>query len=144
MKTSMRTRIAAVLGATSLMVGAAVTMGAGTASAAVPTDVGFSVSQQDSDGSRDIVIYDNGRAVGAAYWHADGDYLEAVDVYADGFGVAAYLSTNPVREASTYGHSAPYTAKKSGNLTEDTKYKFWVCFGGSAGQICSDQYSVTS
>jgi hypothetical protein len=144
MSISMRKRAAAVLAATGLVVGAAVTMGASAASAAVPTDVTFVASSMQSDGSRSVVIYDNGRAVGTAYWKAGSDTLQAVDVFADGFGVAAYLGTNPVREASTYGHGSPYTATKGGNLTEDKRYTFWVCFGGSAGQLCSDVYNVTS
>ncbi|MEV6618134.1 hypothetical protein AB0N31_30590 [Streptomyces sp. NPDC051051] len=144
MSSSLHKRAAAVLAATGLMMGAAVTAGASTASAAVPTGVEFRATDMQSDGSRSVLVIDNGRAVGAAHWHADGDYLEVVDTHADGFGVAGYLSTSPIREASTYGHSSPYTVTKGGNLTEDKRYKFWVCFGGSAGQLCSPQYNVTS
>ncbi|KUO14113.1 hypothetical protein ACWDDN_01565 [Streptomyces griseoruber] len=133
-----------LLTATVITVGAVMTVGSGTASAAVPENVRFYDSGKMSDGSRFVEVFVNGTYSGIGYWHADGDTLEAVDPHPDGFGIAAYLSTSPVREASTYGHSSPYTAKTGGNLTEDKSYKFWVCIGGNAGQKCSDQYSVTS
>ncbi|MGQ7754808.1 hypothetical protein ACUN29_41395 (plasmid) [Streptomyces sp. WC2508] len=88
------------------------------------------------------MVVHNGKAVGAAYWIPNGDRLEAVDTTADGYGVAAYLGTSPVREASTYGHDSPYTAKKGGDLPEGHTYTFWACYGGNSGQVCSDVHKV--
>ncbi|MBW8798234.1 MAG: hypothetical protein JF597_33025 [Streptomyces sp.] len=144
MRTSLRMRAATVFATAAVLAGGGVLVGAGSASAAVPTNVKFWVSDMDSDGSRSIGVEVNGKWAGAGYWTANGDQLQAVDTAADGFGIAAYLGTSPVREASTYGHSSPYTATKTGNLPEDKKYTFWVCVGGSAGQVCSDVYNVTS
>ncbi|WP_344016011.1 hypothetical protein [Streptomyces thermospinosisporus] len=140
----MRKRTAAVFTATGILAAGALTAGAGTAAAASPTDVDFWVSDMDSSGSRSVLVVHKGRAVGAAYWEADGDRLKAVDTHADGYGVAAYLGTSPVREASTYGHKSPYTATKGGNLQEGKTYTFWVCFGGNSGQLCSKVYKVKS
>ncbi|MBD9733241.1 hypothetical protein IGX29_15800 [Streptomyces sp. H28] len=126
------------------MTAGALTAGTGTASAATPSNVDFRVSKMQSDGSRSVLVVHKGRAVGAAYWQANGDTLKAVDTFADGYGVAAYLGTSPVREASTYGRKSPYTATKGGNLKEGKKYTFWVCFGGQSGQLCSAVYNVKS
>ncbi|MEU6380091.1 hypothetical protein [Streptomyces sp. NPDC046909] len=144
MKASTRKRAVSVFAATAMMVGAAVTIGAGTASAAVPDNVRFVDTGLQSDGSRHIAVYQDGAFAGAAYWYADGDKLQAVDPRKDGFGIAAYLGTSPIREASTYGHSSPYTATKTGDLPENRTYTYWVCIGGSSGQVCSDVYSAKS
>lgn len=144
MSISIGKRAAKLLTTVGVTIGLVLTVGAGTA-AAGPSNVDFSVSAQQSDGSRSAVIYHNGRAVGSAYWRATGDELEAVDVYGDGYGISAYLSTSPVRVADTLGHSAPYTKTVGGNLTENRPYTFWVCIGNnSSGLTCSNTYSVTS
>lgn len=120
------------------------TVGAGTASAAgAPPNVRF-MYNISSSGTSSINGYTNNKLIGIGYFKADGDTLEAVDPSSDGYGISAYLGTSPVREASTYGHSAPYTVNKGGNLPEGKKYSFWICVGGSSGQICSDVKTVTS
>lgn len=121
------------------------TIGAGTASAADPS-VRFWASGQQSDGSRSIGIYVNGRLAGQAYWKANGDTLEVVDPTPDGYGVSAYLGGSDigVREATTRGHNSPYTDRAGGNLPEDKKYTFWACVGKGAWQRCSPVYNVTS
>ncbi|MFE7672694.1 hypothetical protein ACFU5N_10795 [Streptomyces albidoflavus] len=44
---------------------------------------------------------------------------------------------------TTKGHSAPYRAKKGGNLPEGKKYTFWVCIAdGVKWQQCSPVYDV--
>ncbi|MET7787309.1 hypothetical protein ACFYSJ_35170 [Streptomyces sp. NPDC005248] len=141
----MRKRAATLATAAAMAMGGVMTVAASPAAAAVPSNVVFAVGNKQSDGSRSMAIYINGnKLAGTAYWKANGDTLEAVDPVADGFGIAAFLGTSPVREASTYGHNSPYTANKGGNLPEDKTYTWWACVGGSAGQVCSDVYSVTS
>lgn len=142
MKTSIRRRAAAVL-ATTIVAGGAMTAGAGPAFAADPT-VRFAASNQQSDGSRSVVVYVDGRLAGTAYWTANGDKLQAVDPTPDGYGISAYLGTNPVREATTRGHNAPYTATTTGDLPEGRSYTFWVCVGKGGWQRCSPIYSVKS
>ncbi|MCA1223860.1 hypothetical protein [Streptomyces sp. 8L] len=141
-------RAVSVIAGVAMLMGGASTIGASAASAAtaaIPSNVVFYDNGEQGDGSRSMSIYINGnKLAGAAYWVANGDKLQAVDPAADGYGIAAYLSTSPVREASTYGHNSPYTATKTGNLPENHAYKFWACVGGSAGQVCSNEYSVTS
>lgn len=105
-------RAANLLTAAAITMGAVMTVGSGTASAAVPENVRFYDSGKMSDGSRIVEVFVNGAFAGLGQWKADGDTLEALDRRSDGFGIASYLSTSPVREASTYGHDSPYTATK--------------------------------
>jgi hypothetical protein len=143
MKISLGKKSAKVLG-TLAATGLILAVGAGTA-AAGPSGVRFSVGDKQSDGSRKISIYVNNVYAGYGQWTANGDTLTAHDADADGFGVGAYLSTDPVREAGTFGYSSPFTRNVGGNLGEDKPYKFWVCIGSnSIGLTCSDMYSVTS
>ncbi|MEU1405455.1 hypothetical protein ABZ471_24375 [Streptomyces sp. NPDC005728] len=142
MRVSLRKRTAVAFAATMLMTGSAMALGASSASAAVPQNVTFWHGPMGSDGSYNIGVYVNGKLAGETYWKADGDSLSAVDPTPDGWGVGAYLSTSPVREAGTFGHGSPYTATKGGNLPEGHHYKMWACVGGSGGLICSDMYDV--
>ncbi|WP_327232313.1 hypothetical protein [Streptomyces murinus] len=128
--------------ATLVMAGGVMAVGAGSASAAVPQNVKFYESGMESDGSRNISVYVGQRYAGQIDWVANGDTLKATDLDSDGWGVGAYLSTSPVREATTFGHTARYTATKGGDLPEGHHYKLWACVGGSGGLVCSDQYDV--
>ncbi|MBT2525305.1 hypothetical protein J7E91_07610 [Streptomyces sp. ISL-99] len=144
MSISMRKRAATVLTTAAIVVGGTMTVGAGTAAAAsAPPNAKFYYNNLGG-GMYSIIGYSGNKVVGSGYWHANGDRLEAVDPSPDGYGFAAYLGTSPVREASTYGHNAPHTVSKSGNLPEGKKYRFWVCMGGSGGQVCSDTMTVAA
>lgn len=141
----MRKRMGTVLAAAAVMTGVTLTVGASGATAATPQNVRFFVSSMDSDGSRTIGIYIGNTHAGQVYWTANGDELKAIDASSDTFGIYGYLGTSPVREVSTYGHKAPYTATKGGNLTENKSYNFWACIGtDTGGLVCSDVYKVTS
>ncbi|MFE1024820.1 hypothetical protein ACFW5I_09670 [Streptomyces sp. NPDC058818] len=131
-----RRRVAALLTA-AVVSGSIVLTGAGTAAAAEP-------SVRFVGGSEAISIFVNGKFAGAAYWKANGDTLQATDSTADGYYVAAYLGTNPVREASTDGHASPYTATKTGNLPEGNKYNFWACVGKGSFFRCSPIWTATA
>ena len=135
-----RRRVAALV--TTAAVGAGVLVGgAGTAVAADPP-VRFAGGAHKDGGS--AVIFVNGRQAGAVYFKSNGDSLKAVDTTSDGYGIAAYLGTNPVREATTRGHTAPYTATKNGNLPEGKKYSFWGCVYKGGWQRCSPIWYVKS
>ncbi|MFJ1902043.1 MULTISPECIES: hypothetical protein [unclassified Streptomyces] len=145
MKFSMRRRAKTVMIVAAVMTTATMTIGSGTASAAIPNNVRFMDTGMQGDGSRSMAIYVNGTLSGTAYWKANGDTLQAVDPHSDGWGIYTYLGTSPVREVTTYGHKAPYTATKGGNLPEDKKYTWWACIGSdTGGLVCSDLYNVTS
>jgi N-acetylneuraminic acid mutarotase len=132
-----------VLGA-AVMAGAALTMGAGSASAA-PPNATFDVGGLQSDGSRTIVIKTGGTTAGTVKWTANGDTLTATDSKADGWGISGYVTTNPYLIADTGGHAAPYTDTAHKDLTENKSYTFWACIGSnSEGLRCSDVYKVTS
>ncbi|MFG1668184.1 hypothetical protein [Streptomyces sp. Y7] len=144
MKISLGRKSAHILGTAVATAGLVLSIGAGTA-AAGPSGVRFDVGPKLSDGSREIDIYLNNKYAGYGKWTANGDTLTAHDSAADGYGIGAYLGTNPVREAGTFGKSAPFTKNVGGDLGEDKNYNFWVCIGSnSAGLTCSDVYSVTS
>ncbi|MEV6112494.1 hypothetical protein AB0L59_08175 [Streptomyces sp. NPDC052109] len=133
-------RILATVAATGL----ALTVSAGNA-AAGPSGVRFSVGSMNSDGSRVIGIIVDGRYAGSAEWKANGDTLEAGDTTADGYGVGAYLGTNPVREATTFGLASPVWKSKGGDLPENHTYTFWACIGNnSIGLTWSDVVNVKS
>ncbi|MFF8831280.1 hypothetical protein [Streptomyces sp. NPDC015131] len=143
MKTSVNRRAAAILTTAALTVGGVMSAGVGSAAAAAPSSASFSSGPMLPDGSRTIFVYAEGKYAGKAVWTANGDKLQAFDTVADGFGIAAYISTSSgVREASTYGHSSPYTATKTGNIAEGTSLGFWACVGGAAGQRCSEVVSA--
>ncbi|WP_051865451.1 hypothetical protein [Streptomyces griseus] len=143
MKISLGKNSAKVLG-TVAAAGLIMAMGAGPA-AAGPSGVRFDVGPKLSDGSREIDVYLNNRYAGYGKWTANGDTLTAHDSLGDGYGIGAYLSTSPVREADTFGKSSPFTRNVGGNLTEDKAYSFWVCIGNnSSGLTCSDVYPVTA
>ncbi|MFD8449832.1 hypothetical protein [Streptomyces coelicoflavus] len=134
--TRIRTRVAALMTA-AVVSGGLVLTSAGTASAAEP-------SVRFVGGSTAISVFIDGKFAGAAYWKANGDKLQATDTTADGWYVAAYLGTNPVREASTDGHRSPYTATKTGNLPEGNKYNFWACVGKGSLFRCSPIWKATA
>ncbi|MFJ6947372.1 hypothetical protein ACISU4_22445 [Streptomyces wuyuanensis] len=140
----MRKRLITTFATAALAVGSVMTLGSGTASAAgAPPNVKFFYNT-GSNGVWGFGAYSGNKLIGHGYFHANGDRLSAVDSVPDGYGVAAYLGTSPVREASTYGHNSPYTVNKTGNLPEGKKYSFWICVGGSGGQVCSDVKTVTA
>ncbi|MCW8384484.1 hypothetical protein [Streptomyces justiciae] len=129
--------------ATAVMTGAALTVGAGSASAG--PSAGFTVSAMASDGSRTITITTNGTTAGTVKWAATGDTLTATDSKADGYGISGYVTTDPYLIADTAGHSSPYTDTAHRDLTENKPYTFWACIGSnSAGLTCSLVYNVTS
>ncbi|MFF1926180.1 hypothetical protein ACFVW8_37145 [Streptomyces sp. NPDC058221] len=143
MTTSIRKRALTVLTTAAVVTGAALTMGAGSASAA-PT-ASFTVSGMASDGSRSIVIKTGGTTAGTVKWTANGDKLTAKDSKADGYGISGYVTANPYLIADTGGHNSPYTATAHRNLAENKTYTFWACIGSnSAGLYCSKVYNVTS
>ncbi|MEW2259753.1 hypothetical protein [Streptomyces sp. NPDC047869] len=142
MHITLRKRAAFSFAATIMMAGSAMAIGAGSAFAATPQNVKFYPSSITGDGSRHISVYVGQRYAGEVSWVADGDTLKAEDLDADGWGIGAYLSTDPVREAGTFGHSRGYTATQGGNLPEGNHYKLWACVGGSGGLVCSDRYDV--
>jgi hypothetical protein len=143
MNTSLRKRVTTVLATAAVFFGAALTMGAGSASAAPSAT--FSVSAMASDGSRTITIKTGGTTAGTVKWTANGDKLTATDSKADGYGISGYVTADPYLIADTTGHNSPYTATASRNLTEDRHYNFWACIGNnSAGLLCSNIYLVTA
>ncbi|MEU6525105.1 hypothetical protein ABZ892_20380 [Streptomyces sp. NPDC046924] len=143
MSTSFRKRAVTILAATAVMTGAALTMGAGAASAGPSAT--FSVGALQSDGSRTITIKTGGTTAGTVKWTANGDKLTATDSKADGYGISGYVTADPYLIADTAGHNSPYTATAQRNLPEDKSYTFWACIGSvSAGLTCSDVYKVTS
>ncbi|MEU1194449.1 hypothetical protein [Streptomyces sp. NPDC005859] len=143
MNTSIRKRAVTVLAAAALVTGTALTMGAGSASAAPSAT--FSVGALQSDGSRTITIKSGGTTAGTVKWTANGDTLTAADSKADSYGISGYVTADPYLIADTAGHASPYTATAHRDLTEDKSYTFWACIGSnSAGLLCSDVYKVTS
>ncbi|MEW2576886.1 hypothetical protein [Streptomyces syringium] len=125
---------------TAVLAGAAVTIGANSASAA--PNVRF-MGQGGTYGA--ITIFIDGQAAGVVDWKADGDMLRAVDRGSDGYYIDGFLGTSPVRKASTKGHSAPHTDKAPGNVPENKTYTFWACVGkGTSFYTCSDIYKVKS
>ncbi|MBP2401494.1 hypothetical protein SNS2_0022 [Streptomyces netropsis] len=141
MQASTRNRIAATFSAAAMLVGCAVTLGAGSAVAAPSAE--FSAHPMQSDGSRSIYVKRNGKVVGAGKWIANGDILRAEDQESDGYYITAVLSTG--RDVNTKGKPAPSKADDAGNLPEDKTYTMFVCIGNdSTGLHCSGNYSVRS
>ncbi|MFI0162098.1 hypothetical protein ACH4OH_27135 [Streptomyces albidoflavus] len=145
MKKLTRKRSASVLAVAAVLAGI-MTAGTGTASAATTAavpNVTFSTSKDgpSGKGSATTLVLVNNVTAGQGAWIADGDSLEAYDHRADGLHISSYLSTG--RSVTTKGHSAPYRAKKGGNLPEGKKYTFWVCIAdGTKWQRCSPTYDV--
>ncbi|MEU0008122.1 hypothetical protein ABZ079_28640 [Streptomyces sp. NPDC006314] len=132
-----RKRVGTILGMGAMLVGVALTAGAGTANA------------MDPDGSYTITIHNSsGKVIGYARWNADpqpapdipGDALIAKDVYADGLGIEAELSNG--RIASTRGHDSPYMKIVPGNLPEGKAYKLRGCIVTSTYRECSPWHDV--
>ncbi|MDQ0964505.1 hypothetical protein QFZ66_008383 [Streptomyces sp. B4I13] len=143
MNTSIRKRTVTVLATAALVTGTALTMGAGSASAA--PNATFSVGALQSDGSRTITIKSGGTTAGIVKWTANGDTLTATDSKADGYGISGYVTADPYLIANTAGHASPYTATAHRDLAEDKSYTYWACIGNnSEGLLCSDVYKVTS
>ncbi|MEU9179988.1 hypothetical protein AB0C90_24660 [Streptomyces sp. NPDC048550] len=160
---SIHKRIGAVLGSATLLVGVALTAGAGTASAADETgdltpdaDVAVLTSgisglaAMSADGSYTINIMSptDGHNMGFARWNADpqpapnipGDSLIAKDISPDGWAVEAELSTG--RIASTRGHKAIYMTVASGNLPEGHPYKLRGCVVKGSERKCTPWHAV--
>ncbi|MGW3208227.1 hypothetical protein [Streptomyces sp. NPDC001135] len=139
-------RAGSMLAAAALVAGAALFTGASPASATTVDDFTFKV-QRDPNKSFGVVVYNKGHYAGMAYWQANplepdipGDALQAIDSYADGWGVEAILI--PDRTVSTAGHSAPYISPyKTGNLTEGSTVKLRACAVKDLNASCSDYYS---
>lgn len=119
-----RSRAATLLATSALVVGSALLGGAGSASAA--DNYTYATLYTISSNGFQVVA-------GGAIWSMDptggnpGDALRAQDVYADGAGIVAHLSTG--RKVSTAGHASPYTTPwKTGNLEEAHFYQIWACF----------------
>ncbi|WOX08312.1 hypothetical protein [Streptomyces sp. N50] len=128
-----------------VMTGGALLAGAGTSSAADQ----FTYKVFDDGKSFGVAVYNNGHYAGLASWNADpigdipGDALQAVDSYADGWGIQAEMWTPwesdlNYRVTTTKGHSAPYsTPWKSGNLKEGVDVHIQVCiFQGNDYSNC--------
>jgi hypothetical protein len=120
--------------------------GAVDASASTAVTVKFFEGADSPDGAGsvyvDIIV--NGVQGGLAFWEANGDTIKVQDTASDGVYIAAYLSTSPVREASTAGHPAPSTITAGGDLPEGTNYSFWTCAVTGGEEYCSPIYSVHS
>ncbi|MFF4411349.1 hypothetical protein ACFYY8_02410 [Streptosporangium sp. NPDC001559] len=144
MNTTVRGRVAALLTTAALLTGGSLTVGSGPASAAL--SVRFAPSGTPT--GFQIEVYRDGDLAGAAEWVQDpvggspGDTLYAYDVSADGYGIEAHLSNG--RVATTRGHNAPYTDRRSGDLPENQHYTMWVCLVKGSSSTCSAKYGVTS
>ncbi|MEU9092503.1 hypothetical protein ACIOEW_11960 [Streptomyces sp. NPDC087901] len=144
MRSTVRNRVAALFTATAILAGSAITLGAGSASAA-PT-VTLKVNGNWEDGkSRDIEAYVGGKYAGEGQWQANGDTLWATDQLADGYGIYAELQMDwvePLRRVTTQGHASPYTVQQTGNLPEGAFFQLKVCVKNSSYSKCSGLYSV--
>ncbi|MCT4355008.1 hypothetical protein M5362_17910 [Streptomyces sp. Je 1-79] len=146
----MRTRIATLLAATAVTVGATLGTGAGTAAAAPRLTVQTSWYQDTH--SVVAYLYADGKYAGYVNWNADpvgtdpGDALRANDDAADGWGVKGIITNAWVyREASTQGHSSPYTTSwKTGDLDEGQRLSLDVCLVKGSEQVCSRGLPVRS
>ncbi|MFD5648945.1 hypothetical protein [Streptomyces sp. NPDC127039] len=125
-----------------LLAGALVGVGAGTASAAPSV---YFTSDSHSNGL-ELAVHVNGHVAGYGDWFTDpvgsqpGDALAATDSWGDGYWIAANLDTG--RVATTRGHNAPYSVTKTGNLPEGQWHKMWVCVGKGSWYRCSSKHSV--
>lgn len=143
MSTSFRKRAVTILATAAFMTGAALTTGAGSASAG--PSASFTIGALQGDGSRTITIKTGGTTAGTVKWTADGDKLTATDSKADGYGISGYVTADPYLIADTAGHASPYMATAHRDLPENKTYTFWACIGSnSAGLTCSDVVNVTS
>lgn len=141
---SVKRKVTTLLAASSLFVGAGLTVGANSASA----DPTFTFKKSDNAGNGIIVaVYNNGHLAGAGYWHKDpvsyypGDSIQAVDSYSDGWAVETILQ-NPYHTTSTSGHPAPYAGPyKTYNLAEGTSVKIRVCATKGLNATCSVYYA---
>ncbi|MER6443821.1 hypothetical protein [Streptomyces venezuelae] len=159
---SIHKRIGAILGSSALLVGMALTAGAGTAVAAetddLSDDIDVSVSTtgittraaMEANGSLTVHISSprDGHDMGFVRWNADpepapnipGDSLIAKDISPDGWAVEAELSNG--RIASTRGHKAIYTKVVSGNLPEGHAYKLRGCVVKGSERLCTPWRAV--
>jgi len=140
-------RLVTLLAASAVMVGVSFGTGAGTAVAA--PKLTYDSSWYQSGKSVVVYLYADGDYAGYVNWNADpegndpGDALRAKDVAADGWGVEGTVSEPGwlVREASTRGHSSPYTTPwQTGNLIEGTPYSLTVCLVKGSEQVCLYNY----
>ncbi|MEU3459289.1 hypothetical protein ABZ721_04945 [Streptomyces sp. NPDC006733] len=159
---SIHNRTGMALGSAALLVGVALTAGAGTANAdetgdlapdsdlSAPLTSVTGVTAMESDGSytMNLISPRDGHNMGFARWNADpqpapdipGDSLIAKDISPDGWSVEAELSTG--RLASTRGHKAIYQKVVSGNLPEGNKYKLRGCIVKGSERTCTQWVSV--
>ncbi|GGQ97450.1 hypothetical protein ACIRPJ_33265 [Streptomyces asoensis] len=144
----MKSRIATLLAATAMTVGASVTLGTTDAAAASWT---FQKSSVSSDGSFSIVAYNDGSYAGVMVWNADpgccdipGDAFNVYDKLADGWGMEAsmIIPISADRVATTRGHGAGYTSPwNTGNLAEGTEVAIQLCAVKGEAFSCSAAYT---
>ncbi|MGW2560261.1 hypothetical protein ACWCXB_13630 [Streptomyces sp. NPDC001514] len=140
----MRNRIATLLAATVVMVGVSFGSGAGTAAAA--PRLTYTTSSYENGDSKVIYLYADGDYAGYVNWNSDplydgtpGDALRAHDGGADGWGVkGVVLSSMVYREASTQGHSSPYTTPwQTGDITEGHRMMLDACLVKGSEEVCT-------
>ncbi|MEU9883613.1 hypothetical protein [Streptomyces phaeochromogenes] len=136
----MRNRIATLLVAT------AVTVGIGSGTAVAAPRLTYTDSYYQDGQSLTVYLYADGDYAGYVNWNADpdsfgtpGDALRAHDGGADGWGVkGTVFNANVYREASTQGHSSPYTTPwKTGDLTEGQRLTFNACLVKGSEEVCT-------
>lgn len=145
-------RIASLLAATAMAVG--VSFGAGAATAAAAPRLTVQTSWYQDGKSVVAYLYADGKYAGYVNWNADpvfggtpGDALRAHDDTADGWGVKGIVSEPGwiVREASTQGHSSPYTTPwQTGDLTENQHLSLDVCLVKGSEKVCDYDHRVRS
>ncbi|MCX5004848.1 hypothetical protein OHB05_19830 [Streptomyces sp. NBC_00638] len=138
--------MATVLSSTALAVGAVVAV----ANPAAAADPNFTFAYHSAGGgSFSIVVYNNGREAGLAYFQADpsagatpGDAINATDRLEDGWGIRAVMVSPEHREATTSGHPAKYTSPwVTGDIKEGTAIEMYACATKSGSSYCSLTYS---
>ncbi|MFD5554951.1 hypothetical protein ACFWIA_14090 [Streptomyces sp. NPDC127068] len=141
----MRRKLGSLLAAGALALTANMTIGSGTASAA--TTFTYGTSQYGPT----IKAYVNGQYAAEGTWTVDpiagnpGDTIVVTDLRTDGQHITGYLArTNytVVRTATTKGKPAPSYDSASGDLTEGSRWKFWICYGTDASDVCSQAIDV--
>ncbi|MFE7765176.1 hypothetical protein [Streptomyces sp. NPDC057438] len=139
-----------MLAATAVMVSASFA-GAGTATAAPRLTVNTSWYQANH--SVVAYLYADGDYAGYVNWNANpvgtdpGDALRAKDDAADGWGVKGTVTDTGwiIREASTQGHTSPYTTPwQTGNLDEDRRLYLDVCLVKGSERVCSYDLPIWS
>ncbi|MFJ6214514.1 hypothetical protein ACIQGZ_14435 [Streptomyces sp. NPDC092296] len=148
MRTTLRNRAAALLAATTLLSGGALTVGAEVASADPSVSFRYIWDGKDNE-NLEIDVYNGSSLAGWSQWQSDpvdtfpGDAMFVYDYLADGYGIETHLSNG--RIATTRGHNSPYMSPwATGNLPEGTKLQMWTCLVKGSYEKCSAKKTVTA